>query len=816
MGTVQSLGIGSGLNINEIVTALVDAERQPRELALENKKEEAEAKISAYGEFKSYLSTLQSSISDLRQATNFNKVSATSSDTATFTASASSIADLGTYSVVVDQVAQAQSLSTAAYASVDDTIGTGTITIKFGTTNDPDPPPAYDFTQDTSVNEQTITVDGENNTVSTLRDYINSGDYGVNASIVNDGTGYRLVLTAAESGADNSMQITVSGDSDGDDEDAGGLSALRFDGTQTSMTQNVAGQNASFSVNGISITSETNTISNAINGVTFNLLAADTGVTKTLTVAADTSEFEDQINEFIDAYNAAATFVDEVTDYNVNTQEAGLLLGDSTLRNAFSQIRSTMFDSVDGVSTSLKSLIDIGILSSQSDGTIELDSTELSSVLNDPEQLGNLFSLSGQTTDSLISYVSAASTATAGTYYVNITQVATRGVLVGSAGHDFGGGSLDIDGDNDEFTIRVDGISSGTITLDSGNYTSGDTLASDIQTKINADTSLSDAGLSVSVTYDSANDRFEIESSTYGSDSMVAITAIDTNSESELGFAVATGTNGKDVAGTISTTQATQAVYNATGVISAGSVTIDSDNDEFIIKVDGTTSGTITLTSNTYADGDALATEIETQINADATLAAANKEVTVTYDSTNERLEINSKTYGSTSSVELTSIDTDSASELGFYVGVGNPGSGSIDSSESTGEGRFLLATSGDASGLKINVNGGSYENNFGVNRGSVTFSRGIADQLDTLLESILEEDGILDSRTDGLQSTIDDADEDLRDLDRNIARLEARLFAQFSAMDALVGQLNNISNFLSSSLSALPGAGSQNQAQTN
>ena len=213
MSTIQSLGIGSGLNIDEIVTAIVDAERVPKEESLTTKVETAEAKISAYGEIKSRLSTLQSSISSLKQVGNFNKKDV-STDGSAFTATATSLAETTSYSVEVNSLAQSQSLASGSFASVEEVIGTGTLTIKYGTTSySDDEPPVYSFEQDTSESEVNITIDSNNNSVSKLKDYINSQDYGFSASIINDGSGYRLVLSA-DSGASNSLQISVADDTD--------------------------------------------------------------------------------------------------------------------------------------------------------------------------------------------------------------------------------------------------------------------------------------------------------------------------------------------------------------------------------------------------------------------------------------------------------------------------------------------------------------------------------------------------------------------------------------------------------------------------
>ena len=801
MPTIQSLGIGSGLDIDSIVTALVDAEKVPQETKLENEQTEINTKISELGIVKSNLSDLQSKINALKSTSNFDTFTASSTDTSVLTATTSTLASAGTYSVKVDQTALGHTLATTAFSNINDTIGTGTITIAYGTTDytgpDPGPEVYTSFTANSSQANDVITVDSNNNTLSSLRDYINAGDYDVSASIVNDGNGYRLLLNA-NTGVKNSMQITVD-DDDTTDTDTSGLSVLAFNGSATNAEQTQAGQDASITVNGLNITRESNSVSEVISGVTLNLQNSNTS-TQTITIARDTSSIEEQVTDVVESYNTFKTHLNEITEYNATTGAAGALLGDATIRAIDSQIRNTLFSGVSGLTGEVRAVADLGILSAQSDGLLSVDSSELSDAINNNiEDVRALFAPTATTTDSLVQYISSSSNSVAGTYSLYVSQMATRGTFTGTTIND-----LDIQAakDNDNFVVRVDGILSSTITLTEKVYTDGDELAAEVQSQINKDSNLQANYLSVAVTCDSTNNRLDIQSGVYGSTSKVAITSVDTAVANAIGLSESAGTDGLDVAGSFDATRGiitgSSRLPNFSG---GGSIDISAanNNDNFAISVDGITSGTITLTANTYTSGDDLATEIQTQINADATLSGSGKTVTVKYDGNNNRFTIESDTFGSTSTVALTAVATSLNTDLGLTTGAGVTG---VDGDSAIGAGQFLVSSSGNSQGLKVGVLSGNTGD-----RGNVTFSRGVADQLSTLIDNYLDSDGLLDSKEESLESSLDRVAQDQANLTFRMDKFEARILAQFTAMEALVNQLNGVNSFLTSALASLPGA---------
>ncbi len=548
MATISSLGIGSGLDLSSIVTGLVNAERAPTENRLSLKEQTITAKLSAFGALKSSLSLFQGSMSNLLSSSTYNLKSASLSDSSVFSTSVTSNADNGNYAVEVSALAKSHSIASnaaTAFSDVNDYIGMGTLSIKFGTTTTG----PYSFTQDPSKATKTIEVSAANNntTLSGMKDYINNGDFGISAAIVNDGSGYRLTLTSDNTGASNSMEISVTGDADGNNTDNLGLSQLAFNAAaQSSMTQTVQAQDAALTINGLDITRDTNTVTGAIDGVTLNLLKADVGNIVNVSVSENIEDLSTGIQEFVEGFNGLANTLSTLTSYDPVTSSAGLLIGDATVRSISYQLRSIIGNSVSELSGNLRSLADIGIKTTQ-DGTLGLDMSKLNAALaNYPDEVAALFTLQGRPSDSNIQYLSATDNTQAGNYAVNITNMATKAVYNGTAVN-----NLTIDANNDAFTVKIDGVTSNSILLSQGVYADGYDLAAHIQAQINNDANIKASGVGVTVVYDEAINEFDISSLKYGAESKVEFISVDTNFSNDIGFTVGSGIDGTDVAGTI-------------------------------------------------------------------------------------------------------------------------------------------------------------------------------------------------------------------------------------------------------------------------
>lgn len=380
----------TAFDVPALVSQLMSVERRPID-QLEAKVSSYESKISSYGTLSSLVSTFQSASSTL--GTTLEKLAATPSDADAFTAVADSTAVPGSYSVNVSKLAQAQNLVAAGQASATAAIGDGTATtvtfdlgtISGGTLTDGTYSGAT-FTASGSTGS--ITIDSSNNTLEGIRDAINAANLGVSATLVNDGsaTPYRLVLTSTSTGASQSMRITTSGG----DGSIGTLLGYDPEGTQN-LNQTQAAQNAALTVNGIAISSATNTVSEAIQGVTLTLKNT-TSTAGTLAVARDTAAIDSAAASFVDAYNAMASQIKSRFAYGSDTAAGGALAGDGTLRVMQEQLRSIFNTPATG--GTLTALAQVGI-SMQKDGSLLLDSSALSSALaTDFSDVLNLFNAS--------------------------------------------------------------------------------------------------------------------------------------------------------------------------------------------------------------------------------------------------------------------------------------------------------------------------------------------------------------------------------------------------------------------------------------
>lgn len=362
---------GSVIDVQSLVSQLVAATRAPQDAVIAKQTDSVSTEISAVGKLKGALSTFQSALTSLSTPSAFNAEKASSSDAAAFTATADSDAVGGTYSVTVSQLAQAQQLVSNAFAGGSSTtVGTGTLQVSLG---------------GTSFN---VTIDGGNDTLSGLAAAINSaaGNPGVSATIINGTDGAHLVLSSTLSGAANTIQVSET--------DGGGLAGLTYDTDDTAnYTQNSAAQDAEFSIAGIDYTSASNTVSDALSGVTLTLLGT-TGADSndTLTVASDTATITGNISNFVSAYNTLAGTFSSLGGYDATTGTAGPLLGDALLSGIQNEVRSALYSVVNTGSSTYNSLASVGI-TTNSDGTLNLNQSTLQTALaTAPAAVSALFS----------------------------------------------------------------------------------------------------------------------------------------------------------------------------------------------------------------------------------------------------------------------------------------------------------------------------------------------------------------------------------------------------------------------------------------
>ncbi len=565
-GTVNSLGIGSGILTSSVVDQLVQASQLPLQAVYQSQIAALNTKISDFGTLQGLLSTFQGAVSTLASTANAGAKVVTSANSSLATATASSFAQNGSYSLEVDHLASSQQLVTGAYSSASSVLGTGTLTFTTGTTTYTGGGTAgYSFTPSASSVTHSISITSSNDTLSGIRDAINNANLGVTASIIYNGSGYQLSIATNATGASNSVQIGVTNSSGSTDTSTTDLGALAFNSNAVNMSQATAAGDASLKVNGIPITSSQNTVAGAINGVVINLLQASVGNPFNLTVSPDVSGITKNVQALVDTYNAYQSQYSTYTAYNSTTKTGGPLMGNASLQSAMTQLTNMLGEVVTGMSgASIHSLADIGISTDSQTGQLTFNSSTLQNVLqSNPQDVVSLFASSGTSTDSLVSYVAGTSATQAGTYAVNVSQLATQGGLTTASGSLASTGTVTVGSSGNTLTVTVDGNGSGVITIPPGSYTPTQ-FAQTLQAQIDADSQLQAAGASLSVSYNSSNGNLQLSSNSYGSLSNVSVNSLGSGITGS-GLAIASGTAGLDVAGTINGVAATGVGQTLTG-----------------------------------------------------------------------------------------------------------------------------------------------------------------------------------------------------------------------------------------------------------
>ena len=350
---------GSVINVSSLVSQLVAATEAPQQTQIANQTSAVTANISALGTLQSALSTFQQSLSSLSTPSAFNSETANSSDATAFTATANANAVSGNYGVTIANLAGAQQLLSAPFTGGSSaTVGTGTLSLSLA---------GASFS---------VAIDSTDHTLSGIAAAINgaSGNPGISATVIQGTDGAHLLLSSTQTGATNTFTVT---ETDG----GNALAALTYGtGNTANYTQQAAAQDASFSVAGVAYTSPSNTVSDALSGVTLDLLAPTaTGSNAALTVANDTSTVASNIQGFVTAYNTLQTALSGLGSYNSSSGTAGPLLGNPVLTGIESQIQRVLYNFVG--SSAYNSLASIGI-TTNSDGSLALNSATLQTALS--------------------------------------------------------------------------------------------------------------------------------------------------------------------------------------------------------------------------------------------------------------------------------------------------------------------------------------------------------------------------------------------------------------------------------------------------
>ncbi|WP_269077948.1 flagellar filament capping protein FliD [Dickeya dadantii] len=357
---------GSSLDLSSLISKLQTVEEQ-RLTPYNNKQTSLSKQATAYTTVESAMKNLQSATTTLQNMKTITSTAVTSTNTA-FSASTDSTAVAGSYSVFVNNIAQAQSQISGNFSSASTALVSGGTSSTSSTIT---------ITQSSQSTPLTITLTDDKTSLNDIRDAINNAGGSVSATILNDGTNNKLILTAKDTGTKSAMSISVSGS---------------LSSSLGSFTEQVAAKDASFTINGVSVTSQSNTVTTAISGVTLNLKAASTtgSNAESLTIASDITNTEKAVQNWVTAYNNVLDVIKTQTNYTAPTSTEqsdgtqsssnGALVSDSTIRAIKRQLQGLM-SNFQG-SGSLNTMADLGITQDPTnDGKLTVDNTKLESTL---------------------------------------------------------------------------------------------------------------------------------------------------------------------------------------------------------------------------------------------------------------------------------------------------------------------------------------------------------------------------------------------------------------------------------------------------
>ena len=378
MAAISSPGVGSGLDVKSIVSQLVALERRPID-KLQQVKATTEAKLSSFGLLQSYANNLRDAAKKLALPSTWAASTATSSDTTTLSVSTTGTVSQGSFSLTISQMARAQSLASPAFGSTASTFGAGTLTLQLGQWSGGGPP-SFTAKSGTSAVDVSITA---GDSLTTVRDKINAADAGVRASLVNDGSGARLVIRSQSTGEVNAVKITASGDASLDN-----LAYSPDEASTGAMTQTTSAQDLNATINGLAVTDSSNTLTDAIEGVT--LTVKQTSATPVeVTVGSDTAAMRKAVDDFTKAYNDLNSYVNEQTKYDPDKKVAGKLQGESATRSLQGQLRA-LLQGVSGASATYTSMSSLGI-ELQRDGSLSVNDSKFGAAIADPSALSTAF-----------------------------------------------------------------------------------------------------------------------------------------------------------------------------------------------------------------------------------------------------------------------------------------------------------------------------------------------------------------------------------------------------------------------------------------
>ena len=547
---LSTLGIGTGLNTTEIVDSLMEVERESRLSSITKKKDKLEAQISAYGELSEAFQTFKSVTDDLKSQSSVG-YSVSTTDTKVLDAKVvGSEAQLQSTSVTVTSLASRQILTKSGYASATSEVGMGSMNIKFGTWS------GGSFSQNSKLQSISVSIGATNNSLNGVAQSLNqafrSAGIDANASVAkvsSSGTNDYMLMISSSEGASSAMEITVT-------EEAGssGLASFNCKSGATTMTQSQASSDAALTVNGVNFTRSTNDINDLLPGIELNLKTVSDTAQK-LNVSNDSGALEDKIKEFIDGYNELFTFLKTSTSINEGGQK-GDLFGDSLAKTFLRQLKSSISSPIKGYNSSSVYLANLGIETNRN-GTLNLNKSKFDNVLNADRGLFKaMFSSETKSASSEVSIVRTSSRDTLPGVYslTNVTAPTATKIVSSSAGTDLSSSNLSLTGSagDNQFSIAVNGVSSSVISVATGTYSTGASLASAIETAINSDANLIAGKAGVEVSFDSSTNKYTITNNQLGTSGSLSIASMSSALSTALSMSTSsTASQGVNAAGMI-------------------------------------------------------------------------------------------------------------------------------------------------------------------------------------------------------------------------------------------------------------------------
>jgi flagellar hook-associated protein 2 len=679
------------------------------------------------------------------------------------------VATTGSYQIESKQLAQAHTLvANKVYGSPSDSISTGDLTINVG-----------------GQFKGTIPITASNNTLEGLQGMVNNGDYGVNASIINNGGQYQMMFSSKETGA--ASQISMTGLSDFNNAD---------------LTTTSSAQDAVMSINGLTISNSSNDFSDVIDGLNIQLKSVSASP-QSVAVASDSQKVVESVTKFVEVYNQLDTIVDDLGSYKELTPEEqdspdfdffGDLSGSSLLRDLKGQVRGSLSGAISQL-TDPNTLASVGI-SFDVQGQLSLDSTVLNNAVdNNLDALSRVFSKNGASSDPLINVTGSSDATQAGSYAVNVSQTAERATVSSAGANPTTDGRLAGERITDMTSVlSVDASAAFSISLgvaaavpvDLGTIP-GTTYSSKDAFALAMDSALSTQGIPATFAYDSAQSRFEITANSGAGDVDIS------------------GVTGFANQGLSATTYSSQPLID----LNDGGA-----NASFDVAIDGSTASPVSIASGRYT-ADELANVMQGNINNNSDVQAAGGKVTVSYDTTNN-FSVTSNRFGINSNVTLNNLTN--LGNAGLTTNLTDAGL-NVDGTITTAAGTLSLGAYADSedgrqikisdfaviSGEPATVRGLDFEVLGGADgaRGNIEFSQGFASRLDETIKRLFEADhGLVTDRMESLSNRSSEYDDKKASLDLRYDKMLAKYQLQFSALQGLLSSTQQTSDFLTATFS--------------